>query len=625
MALSDNSLHARCAMTLDNSFEPAPVTLNVNYHTQLRIREIMFIENSSSDKQTLLRLVKYFAPHKVMLLIAIVGLVGFSIVDAGMIYFIQPLIDEGLAKSDGNVLKLGALLVIVIFMLRGAASFISNYCMAYIGSKITFTVRRQAFSHLQYLPLDFFQKHNAGKLISKITYDAEQISKATSEVFIVCIRESLIVLVLLGIMFHSSWQLSLIFLIVGPVIGLAINYVSKRFKHISLNMQNAMGEVTRHTERSISSHREVLAFATQSLESSRFSEANNNNRRQYMKLATTSAISNPTIQLIASLAIAGVLWLASLDAVIGQTSAGAFTTTLVAMGSLLRPLKQLTNINQSLQRGLVAASSLFGVLDEPVETDSAKQQIRSFSKHIKVRNLNFSYSGNSQLVLKNVSFTLNKGQTIALVGESGSGKSSIANLLMRFYITQEPHISIDDIPLNQLSLNNLRQQFSLVSQQVVLFNDSIAANIAYGCHQSVTTGEIEEAARVSDVWGFAEKLPEGLDTYIGENGGLLSGGQRQRIAIARAILRDAPILILDEATSALDTKSENRIQQTLSTLQQHKTTIVIAHRLSTIQNADQILVMENGSVCEQGTHQELLLIKGAYYHLYQQQFHDSTS
>ena len=238
-------------------------------------------------------------------------------------------------------------------------------------------------------------------------------------------------------MFHSSWQLSLIFLVVGPVIGLAINYVSKRFKHISLNMQNAMGEVTWHTECAISSHREVLAFATQSLESSRFREANNINRRQYMKLATTSAISNPAIQLIASIAIAGVLWLASLDAVIGHISAGAFTTTLVGMGSLLRPLKQLTNINQSLQRGLVAASSLFGVLDVPVEIDSAKQQIESFSKHIKVRNLNFSYPSNSQLVLKNVSFTLIKGQTIALVGESGSGKSSIANLLMRLKRQQE--------------------------------------------------------------------------------------------------------------------------------------------------------------------------------------------
>jgi subfamily B ATP-binding cassette protein MsbA len=585
----------------------------------------MFFENTASDNQTLFRLVQYFAPHKVMLCVAIVALICFSVVDAGMIYFIQPLIDDGLAKSDGKVLKIGALLVIVIFILRGIASFLSNYCMAYIGSKITFTIRREAFGHLQYLPLDFFQKHNAGKLISKITYDAEQISKATSEVFIVCIRESLIVLVLLGIMFHSSWQLSLIFLIVGPVIGLVINYVSARFKLISLNMQNAMGEVTRHTERSIASHREVLAFATQSLESSRFSEANNINRRQYMKLATTSAISNPAIQLIASIAIAGVLWLASLDGVIGQISAGAFTTTLVAMGSLLRPLKQLTNINQSLQRGLVAASSLFGVLDESVEIDFKSQELRSFSKHIKVCKLNFSYPSNSQLVLKNVNFTLIKGQTIALVGESGSGKSSIANLLMRFYIAQDSHISIDDIPLNQLSLNNLRQQFSLVSQQVVLFNDTIASNIAYGCNRPVTSDEIEEAARVSDVWGFAEKLPEGLNTYIGENGGQLSGGQRQRIAIARAILRDAPILILDEATSALDTKSEHMIQQTLSTLQQHKTTIVIAHRLSTIQNADQILVMENGCVCEQGTHRELLLMKGAYHHLYQRQFHDQVN
>jgi len=582
-------------------------------------------KNSSNDKVTFIRLVRYFSPYKVILFIAILGLISFSIVDAGMIYFIQPLIDEGLAKSDGNVLKIGALLVIVIFILRGVASFLSNYCMAYIGSKITFTIRQQVFSHLQHLPLDFFQEHNTGKLISKITYDAEQISKATSEVFIICIRESLIVLVLLVIMFHSSWQLSLIFLMVAPVIGFAINYVSKRFKHISLNMQNAMGEVTRHTERSITSHREVLAFATQRHESSRFNDANNINRRQYMKLATTTAISNPVIQLIASLAIAGVLWLASLEGIMDQISAGAFTTTLVAMGSLLRPLKQLTNINQSLQRGLVAASSLFDVLDEPIEIDSAKQEIRSFTQHIKVRNLNFSYLGNDQLVLKNVNFTLTKGQTLALVGESGSGKSSIANLLLRFYITQDQHISIDDIPLNQLSLNCLRQQFSLVSQHVVLFNDTIASNIAYGCNRTVTISEIEEAARVSDVWSFTKKLPKKLDSIIGENGGLLSGGQRQRIAIARAILRNAPILILDEATSALDTKTENMIQKTLSKLQQNKTTIVIAHRLSTIQNAHNILVMENGGICEQGTHQELLLKRGSYYHLYQQQFRDSPN
>jgi len=368
------------------------------------------------------RLLRYFDPHRSLLIIAILGLAMFSLVDAGMIYFIQPLIDDGLAKANGMVLKMGALLILGIFLLRGLASFVANYTMAYVSSKITCLIRQQAFDHLQTLPLTFFQQHNSGNLISKVTYDAEQLSRATSETFLTLIRESLIVLVLLGIMFYSSWQLSLIFLFVGPVIALVINRVSKRFKQVSTHLQDAMGEVTRHCEQSISNHREILAFATQTYEQQRFARVNQNNRQQTMKLATASAISNPVVQLIASFAIAGVLWLSSLEGVIDQISVGTFTTTLVAMGSLLRPLKQLTNINQSLQRGLAAANSLFTLLDEPAERDKGTQTPLAFSHQLTITDLSFHYPGQEQAVLKNINIQLNKGQTLALVGKSGTCK-----------------------------------------------------------------------------------------------------------------------------------------------------------------------------------------------------------
>ena len=407
---------------------------------------------------------------------------------------------------------------------------------------------------------------------------------------------------------------------IGPVIAWVIARVSARFKAMSHRLQAAMGEVTRHSAQAIAGHREVLAFGTQQEESQRFERINNHNRRQSMKLATTSAISNPVIQLIASLAIAGVLWLASLDGVIEQLSAGAFTATLVAMGSLLRPLKQLSNVNQQIQRALAAAESLFALLAEAPEPDSGQQRLGCFERAIEVRSLNFNYPDCDKPALTDISFTLARGQSLALVGASGSGKSSLINLLLRFYADESAAIRIDGVPLSALSLKELRQQFSLVSQQVVLVDDSIAANIAYGCGPDISRAAIEQAARDALVWDFARELPDGLDSAIGENGNRLSGGQRQRIAIARALLRDAPILILDEATSALDSRSERQIQQSLARLQATKTTLVIAHRLSTVQTADQILVMDQGQICESGNHQELLAQQGAYHRLYHQQF-----
>ncbi len=566
-----------------------------------------------------MRLLAYFVPHKKLLMVILFGLMVFSVVDAGMIYFIQPLIDDGLAKADGTVLKVGAMLVVAIFVVRGIASFISNYTMAYLSAQITFELRQQAFGHLQYLPLCYFQQHSKGALISKITYDAEQISRAISEVFIVVVRETIIIAVLLAVMIHASWQLSLIFLVIGPVIGCIISWVSKRFRQTSIALQNTMGEVTKQTEQSINNHKEVLAFNTQSLESQRFETINRHSRQQSVKLASALALSNPVIQLIASLAIAGVLLLASLEGILGQLSVGSFTTTLVAMGSLLRPLKLLSSVNQPLQRGLAAAGSIFSLLDEDPEPDQGKNKLVEFRHSIDVRQLVFRYPGSAQTVLNKINFTLFKGQTLAIVGESGSGKSSLTHLLLRFFPPCEGHVAIDGTQLENIGLASLRDSVALVSQQIMLIDDTIAANIAYGCAETTTKASIERAARAAEVWDFAQAMPAGLESRIGENGSLLSGGQRQRIAIARAILKDAPILVLDEATSSLDTGSERLVQRAIARIQIGKTTIIIAHRLHTIKHADQILVLQDGEVKEQGHHAALLQQKGIYHRLYNQQ------
>jgi len=583
--------------------------------------------NTLNQRPVLRRLLGYFVPHKKLLLIALLSIISFSLVDAGMVYFVQPLIDDGLAKADGAVLKTGALIVILIFLLRGLTSFCANYSLAYVSQKITCCIRQQVFEHMQYLPLTYVQQQSTGKLISKLTYDTEQLSRATAEAFMLCLRESLIVLVLLGIMFNASWQLSLIFLILGPLIAMVIRLVSRRFKQVSFRLQENMGEISRHCEQSINNHREILAFSTQKQEVKRFFKINNFNRQQSMKLATASAISNPVVQLIASLAIAGVLWLASIDGVIQQLSAGTFTTTLVAMGSLLRPLKQLTSVNQTLQRGLTAAHSIFQLLDEGREPETGTLNCPGFRRCLHIQDLNFAYADNPRHVLKNINLQLKKGQTLALVGDSGSGKTSLLNVLLRFHPlpNKQPCIRLDGVDINAFSLDSLRQQFSLVSQQVVLFDDSIAANIAYGCMEHVSREQIEAAAKAAHVWEFAQLMPQGLDSQVGENGSQLSGGQKQRVAIARAILRNAPILLLDEATSALDSKSEAKIQQALQQLQQDKTSIVITHRLSTIYHADVILVLRQGQVCESGNHQQLMQQQGYYYQLYQQQYQQQDS
>ena len=561
------------------------------------------------------RLISYFKPHKRVILIAFLGLCLFSLVDAGMIYFIKPLIDEGLAAANAHTLQIGAGLIIAIFVLRGIGSFISNIAVAYTSTKITYTIRQQAFDKLQSLPMSFFDKHSSGSLISKLSYDAEQISVATSNALVVVFRESLIVLVLLTMMIYTSWQLSLIFIVVGPAIAYIILLVSKRFKSISTALQNSMGEITKVTEQSILCHREVLAFSNAEQMSEQFEGVNNSNRRQAMKLATTLAVSNPVIQLIAASAISFILLLASAEQVLSTITPGTFMMVLFAMGSLLRPLKQLSNVNQQLQKGLAASSSLFELLDQENEVDEGTRILSSESHLLSIRNLTFGYSEDKN-VIKQVNIELPSAKTFALVGESGSGKTSITNLLLRLYQAPEKSIFINDVAIEEYTLASLRAQFSFVSQNIVLIDDTLASNIAFGCGKRVNRKDIERAAFAANLMSVVDSLKHGLDEVIGENGKRLSGGQRQRVAIARAILRDAPIIVLDEATSALDHQSEQLIHQAFMRLAKNKTMIIIAHRLSTIKHADNILVMDKGELIEQGTHNELVKNKRKYYALH---------
>jgi len=572
-----------------------------------------------NSKTVFKRLLGYFSPYKAALLVATFSLLIYAGVDASLIFYSQDLIDNGIADGDLAYLKLGALFVIGVFVIRGIASFVSTYILAWIGNNVILKMRRQLFTKMLDLPVSHFDENASGAMISKITYDTEQVSRATTQVMIVIVREGATIAYLLGIMFNVSWQLSLVFFIVGPLIGIVISVVSKRFRRISKNIQSAMGHVTTATEQMLKAHKIILAFSGKNKEIERFNKVNNTNRQHSMKLVAASAFSTPLIQLIGACAIAVVLFVMSLDGVVEALTVGGFTALITAMGSLMRPLKQVSKVNVDLQRGLTACASVFELLDKVGVVDNGQHRVTRAQGELSINNLNFSYQHTDSKALKDLTLTIDAGQTIALVGRSGSGKSTLASLLTRFYDSPSQAIKLDDTDINEYELDNLRQQFALVTQQVVLFDDSIYNNIVYGAIGEVTDEQVVAAAKAANVTEFSDKLTDGLQSSVGEDGANLSGGQRQRIAIARAILRDAPVLILDEATSALDTESERLIQNALETLQQGRTSIIIAHRLSTIESADLIVVMDHGEIIERGTHQALLAQKGAYYQLHTMQ------
>ncbi|GGA77530.1 lipid A export ATP-binding/permease protein MsbA [Neiella marina] len=556
--------------------------------------------------------------------IAIIGMLGYAGVDSLFVYSIKPLIDDGLSKPGSDVLKYAPVFVVLILIVRGICSFISSYGLAWVGSNVVMVMRQQMFSRLVHLPVGFYDQNSTGDLISKVTFNTEQVSNAVSKALITLVQEGAFVVGLLAVMFWYSWQLSLIFLIVGPIVALIVRVISKRFRKVSKQIQSAMGDVTSATEQMLNGHKVMLSYGGQDIEKQRFKKVSNRTRQQLMKLRTTEAMSSPIVQVVASFALAGVLYAATIPGMIEDLTPGTFTSMVSAMLFLLRPLKKLTNVQSDFQRGLTAARSIFEIIDQLEEDDRGSQAPKRVNGEIKFTDVTFTYPTKETPALNKVSLALNAGQSLALVGRSGSGKSTITQLLTRFYEPQSGLIEIDGIAIDELTLKALRRQIAVVSQHVILFDDTVANNIAYGLDGEVSRERIIEAAKSAHAMEFIERLPNGLDTEIGQNGVTLSGGQRQRLAIARAILRDAPILILDEATSALDTESERYIQEALESLQANRTSIVVAHRLSTIEKSDQIAVIDDGRVVESGNHQELLESGGAYAQLHRMQF-DSAS
>ncbi|TPH26569.1 lipid A ABC transporter ATP-binding protein/permease MsbA [Haemophilus haemolyticus] len=578
-------------------------------------------ENDFSTLQTFKRLWPTIKPFKAGLVVSGIALVLNALADSGLIYLLKPLLDDGFGKANHSFLKIMAFVVVGMIILRGITNFISNYCLAWVSGKVVMTMRRRLFKHLMFMPVSFFDRNSTGKLLSRITYDSEMIASSSSGSLITIVREGAYIISLLAVMFYTSWELTLVLFVIGPIIAVLITIVSKIFRKLSKNLQDSMGELTATTEQMLKGHKVVLSFGGQLVEEERFNKVSNNMRRKGMKMVTADSISDPVVQIIASLALAVVLFLATTPLIAEDNlSAGSFTVVFSSMLAMMRPLKSLTNVNSQFQRGMAACQTLFAILDLEPEKDNGTYQAEPAKGALEFKNVSFAYQGKEELALNNISFGVPAGKTIALVGRSGSGKSTIANLVTRFYDIEQGEILLDGVNIQDYRLSNLRENCAVVSQQVHLFNDTIANNIAYAAQDKYSREEIIAAAKAAYALEFIEKLPQGFDTVIGENGASLSGGQRQRLAIARALLRNSPVLILDEATSALDTESERAIQSALDELKKDRTVIVIAHRLSTIENADEILVIDHGEIRERGNHKALLEQNGAYKQLHSMQF-----
>ncbi|MCY9877551.1 lipid A ABC transporter ATP-binding protein/permease MsbA [Vibrio natriegens] len=580
----------------------------------------MSINTDETTWQTFKRLWQFIRLYKAGLIVAIIALVINAVSDTYMISLLKPLLDEGFGSAESDFLRTLPLIIFAMMFIRGTSGFVSDYCLSWVSGNVVMQIRRLVFNHFMHMPVSYFDKEKTGNLLSRITYDSEQVSAATSRALVSIVREGASIIGLLTLMFYNSWQLSLVLFAVAPVVAWGIGVVSKRFRKISKNMQTMMGNVTASAEQMLKGHKVVLSYGGQDIERQRFEKVSNQMRQQSMKLVTAQAAANPIIQMIASVAIVAVLYLASIDSIKEQLTPGTFTVVFSAMFGLMRPLKALTNVTSQFQRGMAASQTLFALIDLEPEKNEGKHKVERANGDISVKDITFTYEGSEKPALEHVSFDIPRGKTVALVGRSGSGKSTIANLFNRFYDVDSGVIELDGHDIREYELRNLREQFALVSQNVHLFNDTIANNIAYATEDNFQRSDIERAAELAHAMEFVSKMEHGLDTMIGENGASLSGGQRQRIAIARALLRDAPVLILDEATSALDTESERAIQAALDELQKDKTVLVIAHRLSTIEKADEILVVDDGAIVERGNHAVLISKDGAYAQLHRIQF-----
>lgn len=572
------------------------------------------------------RLGRLCVPYWRLFVLSAIAMAVYAATDTGFAWLINRLIETTvpgeLSPRKQWIRSWLPVAILLLFVIRGVAEFSSTYSLGWIGRQVIKQLRQQMFDKFLRLPARYFDQASAGELLSRLTFNIEQIAESTSSLVTVLIREVLTVVGLVGYMIYLSPPLTGFVFVTVPVIAWLTRMLSRLFRRYSLRIQQSMGDVTRVAQEALQSQRIIKIFNGQDYENRRFEIANESNRRTNMRLVATKAAGDAATAFLAAVGLAGVAMFATSDSIRQSMDLGDFGGFVTALVLLMRPLRQLTGINVVLQRGAAAGETIFRLLDEPEETDRGVESPGRVRGKVEFRDVSFTYVAEKGVVLRNISFTVPPGQTLAIVGRSGSGKSTLVNLLPRFYEPDSGLILIDDRPITSYALGALRGQIALVSQDVVLFNDTIGNNIAYGALAAAPREAIERAVHAAHLDELIAQLPKGLDTLVGDRGVLLSGGQRQRIAIARALLKDAPILILDEATSALDTESERNIQQALDKLMSNRTTFVIAHRLSTVENADRIIVMSEGRIVESGTHRELLALDARYAALYRMQFRD---
>lgn len=569
------------------------------------------------DAKTLyLRLLRYAWMFWPMFITSILALSIYSATNTGFLAAIKEVTDHGFVNQDPAKKSMLPWMLFGLLAVRAFTGFLSDFSMRWVARRVIERIRLDAFSRLMAFPVSFFDANSAGMVTSKLTFNVEQVGNVATKVVVSLVRDSLTILGMIGYMLYINWRLTMVFAVMTPLIVWYLRKMTPRIRAAGKIAQGSVGDMTRILEESVSGQRVVKIFGGEEYENRRFAEAAGVNRRMFIRLGRISGMNSMVVEIIAAAALAWVVYYA-----VGKFSAGEFAAFIGAILMLIAPVKALTRMNEEIQVGLTAANSVFGLMDAPPETNEGSRELQRTRGEIEFRDVCLRYEGARRNALNHVSLKVNPGEKVALVGRSGGGKSSLVSVLPRFYDLRQGQVLLDGQDTREFTLPSLRAQFALVSQDVVLFNDTVRNNIAYGALRHVSDEEIIAAAKAAFAWEFIQQLPQGLESEIGDRGVRLSGGQRQRLAIARAILKDAPILLLDEATSALDTESEQHVQAALDGLMQNRTTLIVAHRLSTIENADRILVMEQGAIVESGAHAELLALGGHYEKLYQKQFH----